>query len=118
MQVGIDIEDNNRFVDYVDNADKLNKIFTIREIEYFFKYSSRLDHITGNFCAKEAVAKALKTGFGGAINLKDIEILHTKDKVPYVNVDNQKLQNLLQNKTIDISISHTDNISTAICVIS
>ena len=118
MKVGIDIEENKRFLNYAGDDKKLSKIFTDKEIEYFGNYSSNLEeHIAGTFCAKEAVAKALKVGFGEKLNCKDVEILHTKTKVPYVNTNNKKLQSLLKNKKIDISISHTDEMSSAICVI-
>lgn len=38
----------------------------------------------GLFCAKEAVAKALGTGFRDGLNLRDIEISHTELGAPVV----------------------------------
>jgi len=115
--VGIDILDVERFNDMSENEDKLCKIFTKNEIRYFNKYSEKLTHIAGCFCAKEAVAKSLKTGFGKSLSPIDVEILHDENGAPFVNVEKVKLQKLLNKRKIEISISHTKSFATAICII-
>lgn len=116
MEVGIDIEKIERF-QVMLNEKKREKIFTKREIEYFNKFQFKLDHMAGGFCAKEAVSKALKTGLYTKIFPLDIEILHDKNGVPYVNTQNENLSNLLRGRKIDISISHTSDTATAICIV-
>ena len=118
MKVGIDILENERFNDILDNNAKLSKIFTTKEIDYFNTFTHKLSHITGNFCAKEAFVKALGTGFSNGLTPIDIEILHDKNKVPYVNLNNLKIKSLLgEIDKVEISISHSVTISTAICII-
>ena len=116
MQVGIDIEKIERFKMMLAEKSQ-KKIFTQKEMEYFDKFTYKLDHMAGCFCAKEAVSKALKVGLYGKINPIDIEILHEDNGAPYVNTQNKKLQELLCGRAIDISISHTNDLATAICVI-
>ncbi len=116
MKVGIDIEKIKRFEIMLDK-NKLEKIFTPKEIEYFNKFQYKLDHIAGGFCAKEAVSKALKVGFYTKINPIDIEILHDENGAPFVNKENEKLAKLLCGRDAEISISHSDDIATAICII-
>lgn len=114
--VGIDIERVDRFETMLDTK-KQAKIFTKSEQEYFDKFKFKLDHMAGCFCAKEAVSKALKVGFYTKITPLDIEILHNENGAPYVNTQNEKLSNLLKNRKIDISISHTLDLATAICIV-
>ncbi len=114
--VGIDIEKVERFETMLDKK-KQAKIFTKNEQEYFDKFKFKLDHMAGCFCAKEAVSKALKVGFYVKLSPLDIEILHDKNGAPYVNTQNEKLSSLLKNRKIDISISHTLDLATALCFI-
>ena len=52
----------------------INKLFTENEINIFESRGFKSEVIAGNFAAKEAVSKALGTGFRG-FGVKDIEIL-------------------------------------------
>lgn len=118
MKVGIDIIENNRLNNILNNKTKLSKIFTETEISYFNKFSEQLTHISGNFCAKEAFVKALKTGFSKGLTPIDVEVLHTSDGVPYINTETEKIKKLLlETEKVDISISHSNSVSTAICII-
>lgn len=115
--IGIDILEVERFNQINTDEEKMKKIFTDSEIKYFNKFSEKLSHIAGHFCAKEAVAKALKKGFGEYLSPVDVEVLHNKDGAPYVNINNPKLQKVLCDRKIDISISHTKLVATAICIV-
>mgnify|MGYP002521292637 CR=1 FL=1 len=117
MKVGIDIEMIDRFKIMLDE-NKQKKVFTEREIAYFNRFEHKLDHIAGCFCAKEAVSKALKVGLYTKLNPIDIEILHDENGAPFVNVKNKKLKELVGGRSLDVSISHTDLIATAICIVS
>jgi holo-[acyl-carrier protein] synthase len=48
----------------------------------------RLAHIAGRFAAKEAVTKALGTGFGDGVAFADVEIGRTAAGVPTVKLTN------------------------------
>ncbi len=118
MRVGIDILENNRIINIYNDEKRMSKIFTVKEIAYFNKFSDKISHICGAFCAKEAFVKALKTGFTKELTPIDVEILHTESGIPYVNIDNLKIKKLINKEDkIDINISHSDTISTAICII-
>ena len=117
MQVGIDIEKVNRFDKFLASEKMLSKIFTQNEQQYALSYKDANIHFCGIYCAKEAVVKALKIGFCGIISPLDIEILHNESKVCYINTDNLKLKKMLNGSKVDISISHTKELATAICVI-
>ena len=117
MKVGIDVIELERLKEISENKTKLSKIFTVNEIEYFNKFSEKLSHIAGFFCAKEAFVKAFGTGFGENVSPLDIEILHEDSGKPFVNLLSAKLLNSLNQNKIEISISHSKTIATAICII-
>lgn len=118
MKVGIDIIEISRLEDICNNTNKLKRLFTQKEIAYFDKFSEKLSHIAGFFCVKEAFVKALGTGFCGDVFPLDFEVLHDENGKPYLNFLSQKLKDLTKNKKMDISISHSKTVSTAICIMS
>ena len=113
VQIGVDIERVVRFRGFKYPE----KVFTTSEMEYFAKFADKAVHMAGAFCAKEAVSKAIKTGLGKEISLLDIEILHGELGDPYVNDINGKLRPILGKNDLDISISHSDEIAVATCVL-
>ena len=118
MRVGIDIIDVNRFERISCDEVKLATLFTAKEIAYFKDFAHPLTHIAGTFSAKEAVVKAFKTGFTPEVLPLDVEILH-KNNVPIVNLKGgaKKFFEEQGFTKIDISISHTNTIAEAICII-
>ena len=119
MQVGIDIVEIARFGDICADPQKLARLFTPAEIAYCQLYQNCAEHIAGTFAAKEAVAKALKTGFNGTIKPQDIEILR-RDHVPYVQLQGAAQTFFTEHgfTQIDLSIAHDRTTATAICVIA
>ena len=65
----------------------------------------KYQHYAARFSAKEAVFKAVSDELENKfqINWKDIEILNDEKGRPYVNILNNKIQNI---GDIDISLSH------------
>ena len=59
------------------NEKFLNKLFTEKELEYIKERNFSYETIAGSFAAKEAISKALGTGFRG-FSFKDLEILRDK----------------------------------------
>ena len=117
MNVGIDIIEIDRFKFFEDDQARLAKHFTETEIAYFNKFTEKLSHISGCFCAKEAFVKALKIGFGKDLTPIDIEVLHDERGAVYINTDLPKIKKLLGTRKVDINISHSKTSSTAICII-
>jgi len=109
MGVGVDIIEISRIQDSVDKyGDKfLNKIYTKTELEYCLSKSSKYQHLAARFAAKEAVYKALTTGWHEVATWQDIEISNTLNGMPLVTLTG-KLKNFLsKDKNLKISISHS-----------
>ena len=116
--LGIDIIEVERIEKNLQNSSFLQKILTKQEIEYTSQFKDKSAHIAGFFCAKEAVMKALEECQN--IAFKDIEVCHLDTGKPYVKLYG-KAKQVFDSKncqTIEISISQTKTVATAVCVIS
>lgn len=94
----------------------LERIFTPKEIEYCQKFSDSERHFAGRFAAKEAVSKALGCGIGKSLEWLDMEILPTEKGSPSLTLS-INAQNVFDNPTILISISHCQSHATAMAVV-
>jgi len=106
--IGIDIIEINRIEKVMLRTSSfIEKSFTSNEIEYFKSKGLKGNVIAGNFAAKEAISKAIGTGFRG-FGLKDIEVLRDGLGKPVVNLS-YKIYKLLDIKefNIHVSISHS-----------
>ena len=120
MLVGIDLLDVVRMEKFVQNNHFLEKYFTPYEIEYVQKTNRQTLSLAGLFAAKEAFLTALGIGIGGGIALNDIEIRHDDNGKPYLQVLSNKSKIMLTTMSVEeiaISISHADEMATAICII-
>ncbi len=120
MRVGIDIVEAKRFQKMLKGNKSLDKVFTKYEQEHIAKITKQLPRMAGLYAAKEAVVKALGIGLFGGLLLDDIEIRHEDSGRPYLNVTPavQQVFDKLGVASADISISHTDTVATAICVLT
>ncbi|HKI78681.1 MAG TPA: holo-ACP synthase [Ignavibacteriaceae bacterium] len=109
MGVGVDIIEISRIQDSVDKyGDKfLNKIYTKSELEYCLSKSSKYQHLAARFAAKEAVYKALTTGWHEVATWQDIEISNTPNGMPVVTLTGKLKDFLSKDKNLKISISHS-----------
>ena len=112
--IGTDIIEINRIENIIKNSKFLNRCFTVKEIEYL--KSKNPESTAGYFCAKEAVSKALGTGFSGFC-IKDIEIIK-KNSAPYIILHNKAIDiaNEKGIRNIHVSISHCRDYAVAFAV--
>lgn len=96
----------------------LNRIFTSQEQEYCLSHKEFYRHFAGRFAAKEAIAKALGSGFSLGLEWTDIEILKNEKGKP-IACFSPKIEGLmesLKDSQILISISHCHEYATAFAV--
>jgi holo-[acyl-carrier protein] synthase len=103
--IGTDIIEISRIEKAMSNNGFLKKYFTEAENTLF--ENKKPQSVAGNFAAKEAVAKALSTGFRSFSPI-DIEVLRQPSGAPYVILyrNAKLLADEKAIKTIHISISH------------
>ena len=114
MEVGIDIEQNERFRNISQRV--IERAFTKSEIEYAEKHVNKHEILCSFWCVKEATVKAFSNR---ALDFQQVCITATEEGRPYIIKNDyikQELARLGMNE-IKISISHAKDYSTAICII-
>jgi holo-[acyl-carrier protein] synthase len=119
LGLGIDIIEIARVKKSIEKyGDKfLDKVFTEEEIKYCNSKFNKYQHYAARFAAKEAVYKALASGWKEGLRWKDIEIQNDASGMPSIKPTG-KLQSFLSGDTqLRISISHSDNYVTSVAII-
>lgn len=118
LGLGNDIVEIHRIKDALErNPRFLSRIFTKTEQEYFDSRKMKTDTIAGGFAAKEAVSKAIGTGFRG-FSMKDIEVRRDENGRPFVILHENALKtaNGKGIKEIHITISHCSEYAYAVAI--
>lgn len=115
--IGNDIVELERIKAAVLKERFLTRYFTEEERRLFDARHGSVATISGNFCVKEAVSKALGTGIRG-FGLQDIEVLRDDLGKPYVRLYNQAktLSEDLGIHRWHVSISHGKTHATAVAI--
>lgn len=118
--VGIDIIE----VERVDTSEAfVKRIAHQKEIDYINKSGCenlRHQRIAALFCVKEAVMKALEMGKNSGVVFKDIELTHNEFGKPEIILHGkakEKYENVFAGKKIEVSLSHTPTMATAIAIL-
>lgn len=113
--IGIDIESVKRVDHLLKNKPRnLKKFFSSYEWQYAKKKNNQSQTLTGIWCAKEAVVKALSTI--KPILITDVNIKHQSDGIPYLfSLNNMEI---ISSYRIDISISHTRDYAAAVAIVN
>lgn len=93
----------------------IDRVYTPSEQEYCLKRKEPALHLAGRFAAKEAVVKALGTGFTPSLSWLDIEIRHDAKGKPGVFFSSSAAS-LLGDPMLFVSISHCHAYATAIAI--
>lgn len=116
--VGIDIIEVPRIARALErHGDRfLKRIYDPRELDYARRGEDMIRELAARFAAKEAVAKALGTGFRHGVRPRDIVILNRPSGQPYVELAG-KVAHLAEGLVAHVSLSHLKELATAICVL-
>lgn len=115
---GVDIIEIERIKKAMNQRGFMERIFTYRELEYIKERDFKVETIAASFSGKEAVSKALGTGFRG-FGFKDIEILRDELGKPYVVLYEGALKRAeeLGYDSIGLSLSHDRERATAFAIL-
>jgi holo-[acyl-carrier protein] synthase len=97
------------------------KVFTTVELDYCdSKKTGRFSSMAARFAAKEAVAKALGSGFGENVSHNEIEIINDKNGKPHARLSGGTLDffNSIGAVKTEISLSHGRDYAVAFAVIT
>ena len=94
----------------------LQKVFTDLEIRYCSGKAKPSGHFAARFAAKEAVAKALSTGWAGGFRWKDVEVSNDTSGKPSVTLKGE-LEKTMRGSAIFLSLSHSETSVVAFAII-
>lgn len=118
--IGVDIIETERVAEKIAKENGFREyVFNLHEISYCESKTSKAEHYAARFAAKEALLKALGSGFPGGLALNEIGIQNNelgKPEFYFTGASKTFIQNQ-EIKAIHISLSHLKNIACAMVVI-
>ena len=122
LGIGVDIIENSRIKNSIKDSNFLKRIYSTKELKQSKLSKNKTNFFAKRFAAKEALAKAIGSGFRNNLNFADIEIINDKMGKPYY-LENNKIKNLIKKKfkvknfECFLSISDEKKYSTAFTII-
>jgi holo-[acyl-carrier protein] synthase len=120
LGIGTDITECLRIAQMIERHGELfvGRVFTPLEIEYCRSRRMATQHFAGRWAAKEAVLKAIGTGWRRGISWRDIEIRNTPAGRPIARLKGGTLEaaEKLGVRCVLVSISHCRSHATAYAV--
>jgi len=115
--IGTDIIEIERVRQSIDRHGQhfLNRLFSPKEQDYCYKFKDPVPHFAGRFAAKEAIAKALGTGFGADLAWHDLEVMGDEHGKPVVHLS-EAAKKRFNNPRLLVSISHSTTHATAVAL--
>ena len=103
--IGVDIVEIDRIERILERTPSFaRRVFTEEEISYCERTRRPAEHYAGRFAAREAVLKALGTGFSGGIGLKDVWV--TRDAPQPLDMEGVKAREVIYDgKTVSVTLS-------------
>jgi holo-[acyl-carrier protein] synthase len=97
LGTGVDIVENIRIKQSLKNKSFISRIFTTSEILLSKTVKNKSAYYAKRFASKEALAKAIGTGFRNDLNFKDISIINNKEGKPSF-VLNEKIKKIIKKR--------------------
>ncbi|HIE51580.1 MAG TPA: holo-ACP synthase [Armatimonadetes bacterium] len=121
LGLGIDIVEIERIRRAVERFGErfLHRALTDEEWSAFVNYAHPFPHYAGRFAAKEAVMKALGTGWGGGVGWQQIVVTNRPSGEPQVELRGAAAERLKQlgGKRVLVSISHSQHYAVAVAIV-
>ena len=115
--IGTDIIEVARIGEMIEKHDELflRRVYTPLEIEYCGGRKSALQHYAGRWAAKEAVLKALGTGWSRGIKWTDMEVSNLMGGKPELRIHGvaSDIAEEMGIQEMQISISHCQSYAVA-----
>ncbi len=115
--IGTDIVEIERIRHSIEgHGDRLlSRLFSIEEQNYCLKYKDPAPHFAARFAAKEAISKALGTGFGENLSWLDFQVLNDSKGKPIVHFSDRARKHF-NNPVMMVTMSHSQDYATAFTI--
>ena len=120
LGTGVDIAETSRMERGLERHGErfTRRIFTPAEIAYCEKFKNRAERYAARFAAKEAVFKALGTGWRKGIRWLDAEVVHHPSGKPELVLAGkaEEVARALRVTRMSVSISHSERYVVALVI--
>jgi holo-[acyl-carrier protein] synthase len=121
MNIGVDIVEIVHVGNLCKYHNQLYKVFTLLELDSVssFSYKKKIKYLAEKFAAKEALSKAIGTGFTKEIQPNHIEVLYDNTGIPRIWVyhSTKEAISLANVSGIYVSLTHTNTHACATVVL-
>ncbi len=119
--IGIDIVEIKRLRDTLERQKDrfLRRVFTPAEQEYCAAHRDPVPHYAVRFAAKEALFKAIGTGWAKGVSWLDVEVLRGREGPPAITLSGEarKISDTMGIVSVLVSLSHSVENATAIVIL-
>ncbi len=118
--IGIDLIETARVSEKIaKDSGFMEYVFSENEIAYCESKTNKSEHFAARFAAKEALLKALGTGFPGGLALNEIDITSDDSGKPEFHFHGESARAILEFNigNIHLTLSHLKDIACAMVVI-
>ena len=117
IAIGIDLVEVSRLEEvFARRGDRFRaRVFTEGEIGYCEALGSKFASYAARFAAKEAVMKALGTGWSEGVGWKDIEVVSQPGIAPAITLHKRALDRMREigATRVHVSLTHSGNLAVA-----
>jgi len=118
--IGTDIIEVDRIAAKMEKENGFRElVFSQNEIRYCESKAHKYEHYAARLAVKEALAKALGTGWLEGTNINEAEVLNDEKGKPYLDFvgETAAIISAMHINTFHVSISHTKSMATAIVIV-
>ena len=116
--IGVDIVEVERFRNIIKRRDDkfAKKVLSDKEYNTYLKSNNKETYLSKCWAVKEALVKAMGTGFTGIYKKADISYCSSDNSRPFIELSND-IENEIKNLNININLSVSDEVSNAIAFV-
>jgi holo-[acyl-carrier protein] synthase len=118
--IGTDIIEVDRIAAKIEKENGFRElVFSQNEIQYCESKAHKYEHYAARLAVKEALAKALGTGWLEGTNINEAEVLNDEKGKPYLNFvgATATIISAMNFTAFHVSISHTQSMASAIVIV-
>jgi holo-[acyl-carrier protein] synthase len=116
LRTGVDVVGVERLRRLVEgHEDRLDTLFTPRELDYCRGKRRKYEHLAARFAAKEAVLKAFGTGISQRMRWTEVEVVNDQVGRPTVRLEGAVASYAERHglRELDVSLSHVESLAVA-----
>ena len=118
---GVDVVEIDRIRSILDRLKDrfVARVFTAAEQQFCNQHRDPAPHYAVRFAAKEALFKAIGTGWAKGVTWLDVEVLRERQQAPVLKLHGEalRLSEVMGSHRVHLSLSHSDQYAVAMVIL-